>query len=245
MTDATSTWALQMIASAFAGGVIAQLITLIVWLVTQPWLKLEVGSNVPLLLVAATCAESPTGSATWIRVRVKNCGWRDAQSCRAYLTDITKEGENISILKEENISILKEDVITLWASAGGDGKPLEGLTISRGFSRFFDIGFVPSPISHLTHATDPDHPPQGAKKTFSVDHLEVASPEFWIRHPDSLPPGTYTISIAASGNNFHPQTRKIMIRFKDASTVEVFPLLLENGILAMEDVPMTVQPLTI
>jgi hypothetical protein len=127
------------------------------------------------------------------------------------LTDITREGD-----KEP---ILKDDAMPLWASAGGDGKPFEGLTISRGFRRFFDIAFVPSPISHSTHATVKSD--AGIEKTFSVDHLELASPEFWIRHPDSLTPGSYTIRIAASGNNFRPKRRKITIRFKDASTVKV------------------------
>jgi hypothetical protein len=200
------------VGTAIIGGVIAQLITLIVWFFTKPCLRLQIGSHVPLALVAATCAESPTGLATWIRVRVKNWGWRDAQSCRIYLTDVIRKGDREPILQK--------DALLLWASAGGDGKPFEGLTVSRGFSRFFDIAFVPSRNSDSTHATVKSHPDY-PNKTFSVDHLELASPEFWIRYPDSLPPGTYTIKIAASGNNFHPRIRKIKIHFDDANTVKV------------------------
>jgi len=199
---------------AIIGGIISQLILLFVWFFTKPRLRLQIGSVVPFVLVAR-CAHSPTGWATWIRIRVKNWGCRDAQSCRLYLTDIIKKGERELILKK--------DAMRLWASAGGDGDPYAPLTISRGFSRFFDIGFIPRlppSSSHATVKSDLDHPPQGTK-FWPVDHLSLASPEFWIRHPEPLPPATYKFRTAASGNNFHPATRKIRISFKDANTVKV------------------------
>src|SRR5262249_14099347 len=125
--------------SAIAGALVTQLITLIIaliiWLITRPRLTFETGPEIPFVLVAPR-TDSPTGSATWIRVRVKNWGWRDAQSCRVYLTDIIREGERVPILKE--------DAMTLWASTGGDGDYRAPLTISRGFRRYFDIGFIPA-----------------------------------------------------------------------------------------------------
>jgi hypothetical protein len=186
MTAANSTWAWQMIASAFAGAAISQLIGGFFQWVTKPRLIFETGPEIPFVLVAP-CEDSTTGSATWIRVRVKNWGLRDAQSCRVYLTDIIREGD----------SILKEDAMVLWASAGGDGNAYAPLTISRGFGRFFDIGYIPN-----------------------ID-LKVASKEFMIRHAQPLPPGTYKFRIAASGTNFHPVTRTIEVHFNDANTVKV------------------------
>jgi hypothetical protein len=182
--------------SAIAGAVVTRLITLIialiVWVITKPRLTFETGPEIPFVLVAPR-KDSPTGSATWILVRVKNCGWRDAQSCRVYLTDIVREGERVPILKE--------DAMRLWASAGGDGDDgYAPLTISRGFFRYFDIGFIP--------ATD----------------LNVASGEFGIRRPQPLPPGTYKFGIAASGNDFHPITRTVDFHFDDANTVKVSPI---------------------
>jgi hypothetical protein len=100
-------------------------------------------------------------------------------------------------MKGETEPILKKDAMTLWASAGGDRDHRDPLTISRGFRRFFDIGFV------------------------AGTHLHVASYEFEIRHPPPLGPGTYKLRVAASGNNFHPVTRKLKIRFDDANTVKV------------------------
>src|SRR5262245_60477914 len=110
-----------MIASAVIGGIISQIITLIVGLLTKPRLRLQIGNVVPLLILAPR-PDSPTGSATWIRVRVKNWGWRDAQTCRVYLTDVIKRGETEPILKK--------DAMTLWASAGGDRDHRDPLTIS-------------------------------------------------------------------------------------------------------------------
>src|SRR5262245_9906358 len=122
MSPANFAWAWQMIASAIAGGVISQLIVGLFHWVTKPRLELETGSAIPFVIVAPRDG-SPTGLATWIRVRVKNRGWRNAESCRVYLTDIIKGGYE---------PILEADAFPLWASAGGDGDPGAPLTISRG-----------------------------------------------------------------------------------------------------------------
>jgi hypothetical protein len=100
----------------------------------KPRLSFQTASKIPFVIVAPR-DDSPTGSATWIRVRVINRGWRDAESCRVYLTDIFEEGAQEPILKD--------DAFPLWASAGGDGDPYAPLSISRGFGRFFDIAFIP------------------------------------------------------------------------------------------------------
>jgi hypothetical protein len=187
MSPQNSAWLWQMIATAIAGGVISQLITGLFRWVTKPRLELQTGSAIPFVIVAPR-EGSPTGSATWIRVRVKNWGRRNAESCRVYLTDITKEGE----------PILKADPFPLWASAGGDGDYRAPLTISRKFSRFFDIGFL---------ITDTE--------------LNVASDEFRIRRREPLPAGTYKLGIAASGTNFNPTTRTISIHFDHGSAPQV------------------------
>jgi hypothetical protein len=187
MSPQNSAWAWQMIASAVAGGVISQLIAGLFRWVTKPRLKLETGSMIPFVIVAPRKG-SPTGSATWIRVRVKNWGWRNAESCRVYLTDIIKEGE----------PILKADAFPLWASAGGDGDYRAPLTISRRFSRFFDVGFL---------ITDTE--------------LNVASDEFRIRRAEPLPAGSYKLGIAASGTNFNPKARTINIHFQRGSAPQV------------------------
>jgi hypothetical protein len=204
--------------SAIAGALVTQLlaviIALIVWLITKPRLTFETGPEIPFLLVAPR-HDSPTGLARWIRVRVKNRGWRDAH-CRVYLTDIIKEGE-----KEP---ILKEDAIQLWASAGGEGRdPYEPLTISRGFSRFFDIGYIPGDDLTTSMIRPPKPPPPGTEFR-SLNHLNLASDEFEIRHPQPLPPGIYKFRIAASGTNFHPITRTVQFHFDDANTVKVSPI---------------------
>jgi hypothetical protein len=131
--SANSVW--LIVISATIGGFISQFITEFIRWMTKPRLRFQTASKIPFVIVAPL-ADDPTtiGKATWIRVRVHNRGWRDAESCRVYLTDIFRED------KEE--SILKDDAFPLWASAGGDGDPYASLSISRRFGRFFDIGFI-------------------------------------------------------------------------------------------------------
>jgi len=184
---ANSVW--LVVISAIIGGFISQLITGFIWWMTKPRLKFQTASKIPFVIVAPL-ADDPTaiGKATWIRVRVDNRGWRNAESCRVYLTDIF-----ISEDEEEPI-ILRHDAMPLWASAGGDGDPYAPLSISRKFGRFFDIGFI------------------------SDGKLMVASKEFPSRWRDPLPlPGIYNFGIAASGTNFNPITGVIKLQFHGVS----------------------------
>jgi hypothetical protein len=149
------------------GGIISlSLAGLFRW-ITKPRLRFQIASSIPFVLVGPR-HDSPTGLATWIRVRVHNRGLRNAESCRVYLTDIFREGQ------EE--PILKEDAMPLWASTGGDRDEYAPLSISRKFGRFFDIGFIP-PDRQLVVASD----------EFSIR-----------RRQQPLPPARFWSSLASS-----------------------------------------------
>jgi hypothetical protein len=144
MTELSASWWISVIASALLGGIIAQLIAGAVRWTTKPRLRFHFGSKTPFV-ISAPRDDSPSGSATWIRLRVDNRGWRNAESCRVYLTDITRQD-----VKE---SIVTEDAFPLWSSAGGDGGgPYAPLSISRKFGRFWDVGFIP--VCELKVASD-------------------------------------------------------------------------------------------
>ncbi len=97
-----------------------------VWWITKPRLCFRTGRKVPLVIHDL--------DATWIRVRVHNWGWRNAESCRVYLTDIFREGATEPILRK--------DAMILQASSGGDSGAFQPLSISRKFDRFFDIAYI-------------------------------------------------------------------------------------------------------
>jgi hypothetical protein len=170
-----------MVLTAIIGGFITQLITLFVWWITKPRLCFRTGRNVPLVIHAR--------NATWIRVRVRNWGWRNAESCRVYLTDIFREGATDPILMK--------DAMILQASSGGDSGAFKPLSISRKFGRFFDIAFIADHERLLT----------------------VTSDEFKERTNNNpkLPPGTYEFRIVAAGTNFNPVRRGIKVQFDGAS----------------------------
>ena len=181
------------------GGVITQLFAWFVWLITRPRLRFQTGSKVPFVIVVTQPVGpvafeagpikrgSSTKSITWIRVRVHNKGWRNAKSCRVYLTDISQ--------KDATEPILKKDVMILGASSGGDGDPWEPLSISRGFGRFFDIAFIPD------------------KGELTVQSREFWART----KGKTLPPGTYEFRFAASGTNFNPVRGGIRIQFDAAN----------------------------
>jgi hypothetical protein len=124
--DASLTW---LFIAGVVGAFASQFIIFVGRLITKPRLTLQVGSTVPFVIQGPTDT-SPTGS-TWIRIRVKNKGRRNAESCRVFLTDVFKKGK-----KEP---ILKQDATMLGASSGGDSGAYNPITISRKFGRFWDI----------------------------------------------------------------------------------------------------------
>lgn len=182
-----ATTLLLVIAGALVGGFISHGLSRFAKSRRRPRLEFQIGSEVPFI-VPAPHSESPMLRATWIRVRVRNHGRRDAKSCRVYLTDISKEGD-----KRDDV-ILKDDALALWASNGGDGGINAPLTISRGFARFYDIAYF-----------------------LDRDELKVPSSQYDARTTAKLAPGVYLFGIAASGANFSPVTAKIEIRFDGAN----------------------------
>jgi hypothetical protein len=178
---------LMIVAGAIVGGFISHWLSLYAKSRRRPRLEFQTGSEAPFV-VAAPHNESPTPRMTWIRVRVRNHGWRDAKSCRVYLTDLSKDGD-----KRDDV-ILKDDALALWASNGGDGDMNAPLTISRGFARFYDIAYF-----------------------LDRDELKVSSSQYDVRTTAKLAPGVYLFGIAASGANFDPVTAKIEIRFDVAN----------------------------
>lgn len=181
--DASLPWLLiSVLVTGFIGGLVAQFIAFAGRCITRPRLRFQVGSTAPFVMQGPT-DQSPTGS-TWIRVRVENRGWRNAELCRVYLTDVFKEGQREPILKQ--------DAVMLGASSGGDAGAYLPITISRKFSRFWDIA-----------------------DTRGRNELYVTSREFLNRNTTRapLPIGTYHFWIAASGNNFNPVTRAITVKF--------------------------------
>jgi hypothetical protein len=180
---ASLTW---LFITGVVGGFASQFIAFVGRWFAKPRLSFQIGSTVPFVIQGPT-DKSPTGS-TWIRVRVDNKGWRNAESCRVYLTDVFKEGK-----KEP---ILNQDAMMLQASAGGDGDAYKPITISRKFGRFWDIA--------ETRGRDELYV---ASKEFWHRNTTQAP----------LPTGTYDFWIAASGTNFNPAPVGIKIRFAGAS----------------------------
>jgi hypothetical protein len=86
--DASLTW---LVISGFIGGFLAHFIAVAGRWFTRPRLRFQVGSTAPFVIQGPT-DKSPTGSA-WIRVRVDNRGWRNAEVCRVYLTDVFMEDQ--------------------------------------------------------------------------------------------------------------------------------------------------------
>jgi hypothetical protein len=93
----------------------------------RPILKFETGAQEPFVRIVSRSV----GNELWIRVRLQNSGWSEAQSDRVYLTDLTKNGTAEPMFKD--------DAVLLYASSGGDGNRTAPLTISPNFGRFFDL----------------------------------------------------------------------------------------------------------
>jgi hypothetical protein len=180
--DASLTW---LLITLVIGGLVSQSIGFAVRCITRPKLRFQVGSTAPFVIQGPT-DKSPTGS-TWIRVRVDNRGWRNAESCRVYLTDVFKEGQTEPILKQ--------DAMILGASSGGDAGAYLPMTISRKFGRFWDIADT-----------------RGRDELY-VTSSEFFNRNM-TRAP--LPIGTYHFWIAASGTNFNPVTKGITVKFSGA-----------------------------
>jgi hypothetical protein len=189
---------LSTIIGAIIGGFISQIISWVVWWITKPRLRFKTGSKVPFVIVVAERVteafeagpikrEARYELITWIRVRVHNKGWRNAESCRVYLTDIFRE--------DATEPILEKDVMILGASSGGDGDAYGPLSISRGFDRFFDIAFIPD------------------RQELTVVSREFSART----KGKTLPPGSYEFWIAASGTNFNPVRRGVRVQFDGAS----------------------------
>jgi len=185
--DVSLGWLLiTVLVTGFLGGLVSQSVTFLTRYFTRPKLRFEVGSTAPFVIQGPTDT-SPTGS-TWIRIRVENKGWRNAESCRVYLTDVFKEG------RQE--PILKQDAMMLGASSGGDSGAYEPITISRKFGRFWDIAD--------TRGRDELHV---TSQEFVYRNTTQAP----------LPIGTYDFWLAASGTNFNPVTIGIKVKFAGAN----------------------------
>jgi hypothetical protein len=132
--------------------------------------------------------------------------WRAATSARAYLTDLQKEGEKPT---------LKDDVILLFPSSYGDGEKSTGVTISRSFSRFFDIACLPGPDDFKNNT--------GCvyAKDLSPDALRIATDTFSSRAVANLSSGTYEMKIVVGGLDFRPKPCTVKITFEDAAVVSV------------------------
>jgi hypothetical protein len=171
---------------AFIGAAIYQCLLSLVRHRRRPRLEFRINCEDPLI-VAPLHNESLRTEATWIRVRICNSGGRNAKSCRAYLTDIIREGDNCDEV------ILKDEAHTLWASNGGDDGINAPLTISRGFGRDFDVAYF-----------------------LDRSELKIPSSQYELRTKAKLASGVYLLGIAVSGANFDPITAKIEIRFDGA-----------------------------
>jgi hypothetical protein len=168
------------IAGAIAGAVIVEIIRFLFRWAGQPRLRFQIGTETPFVIYAL--------DATWIRVRVHNRGWRNAESCRVYLTDIFRKGATEPTLKE--------DAMILQASSGGDAGAFQPLSVSRGFGRFFDIAFF------------------DCEKLLTVTSLQFKDRTNVV---ERLPPGTYEFRIVAAGTNFNPVRRGVKVQFDGAS----------------------------
>lgn len=188
------------ISKTVIAGVVGGLLTLLgqyaLGQVQKPRINLRFGDEPPFLITAPH-TRSPNGRAIWLRFRVENRGYSDALGVRAYMISAGREdGQK----RELQLPFLSDDAVALWASAGGDASNVSALTISRGFGRFFDYGFV-------------------------LGQNDLRLPSNAYHDNIGYPPGIYIYEVAVTGSNFSPVVRRVRVEFSGHdSPVKIEPI---------------------
>lgn len=176
------------VVSGLVGAVAGQLLAWLIEAMRRPSLVLDVGAKPPF----EGTAQGNYGLQRWYRVRVVNKRLRQAESCRAYLTYLRRDGD---------APVAENDALALWASSFGDAGPDKPITIPQGLTRYFDVLSI-----SLTEAG-----------TYSLEVCTSAGGSRFLK----LDPGVYEVGVTVAGTGFMAKSIRYKFDFDGSDRPDI------------------------